>query len=144
MISRALAIALVAAGGGATRAAYAALAPAAPPAAGGQFTSMLLSMLVVLAVIGAVAWLVKRFAPRSYSGAGVLRVVAGTAVGQRERVVVVEIASTWLVLGVAPGQVNLLHQLPRAENAPAPAAAPVGPGTFVAKLKQLIEQRSER
>jgi flagellar protein FliO/FliZ len=33
-------------------------------------------------------------------------------VGQRERVVVVEIGDDWLVLGVAAGQVRALHTLP--------------------------------
>jgi flagellar protein FliO/FliZ len=31
-------------------------------------------------------------------------------------VVVVEIGDTWLVLGVAPGQVTALHQLPKIES----------------------------
>ncbi len=67
----------------------------------------------VVAIILAAAWLLKRLAPRHHFGRNTLRVVAGTAVGSRERVVVVEIGATWLVLGVAPGQVNLLHQQPK-------------------------------
>jgi flagellar protein FliO/FliZ len=43
-------------------------------------------------------------------------------VGQRERVVVVEVGATWLVLGVTSNQVNTLHSLP-AQAAAAPAAA---------------------
>ena len=34
-------------------------------------------------------------------------------VGARERVVLVEVEGTWLVLGVAQGRVSLLHSLPR-------------------------------
>ena len=97
-------------------------APAAVPVvASGQLTSLILSTLVVVALIIGVAWLLKRVAPQRYARNDTLRVVAGAAVGQRERVVVVELGTTWLVLGVAPGRVNLLHQLPRAEQ-PAPAA----------------------
>src|SRR5260364_17038 len=33
---------------------------------------------------------------------------------QRERVVIVEVRNTWLVLGVAQGSVRLLHQFPAA------------------------------
>ncbi len=104
----------------ATTAAATATTTAAPvgPVAG-QMTSLVISTLVVVALIVAAAWLLKRFAPRHYTRNDTLRVVAGAAVGQRERVVVVEIGATWLVLGVAPGQVNLLHNLPRSE-APAP------------------------
>ena len=55
------------------------------------------------------AWLLKRFARGSWSlPAGAIKVIGGVAVGQRERVVVVEVGGTWLVVGVAPGQVRAL------------------------------------
>jgi flagellar protein FliO/FliZ len=53
-----------------------------------------------------------------------MRVVAATAVGSRERVVIVEVGSTWLVLGVAPGRVSALAEIPRQavpESPPSPA-----------------------
>jgi flagellar protein FliO/FliZ len=89
--------------------------PSASPVTG-QMMSLMVSTLVVVAIIVAAAWLLKRMAPNRYSRGDMLRVVAGAAVGQRERVVVVEIGATWLVLGVAPGHVNVLHQLPRTEQ----------------------------
>jgi len=144
MMFRVLAIALAATGGAAPRAVHAETA-AAPGIAISQVTSLLVSLLVVLAAIAAVAWLVKRFAPRSLNGTGLLRVVAGAAVGPRERVVVVEIGSTWLVVGVAPGQVNMLQQIPRPEHSPEPDIAPAaGPASFAAWLKKLTAQRNER
>lgn len=39
------------------------------------------------------------------------RVVSSLPVGQRERVVVLQIGEQQFVLGVAPGHVNLLHRL---------------------------------
>jgi hypothetical protein len=71
-------------------------------------------------------------------------VVAGAAVGQRERVVVVEIGSSWLVVGVAPGSVNLLQQMPRAEMPAAAAAAPLPSTAFAAWLKQVMEKRNDK
>ena len=119
-------------------------APAASGALTGPLLSLVLGMAVVLAVIAAAAWLLKRLAPRNYSNAGVLRVIAGAAVGQRERVVVVEIGATWLVLGVTPGSVNALHQLPRLTGAE-PAAATAGePRAFAAWFKHMLEKRGER
>ena len=110
----------------------------------GQIMSLIMGLAVVLAVIAAAAWLLKRIAPRNYRDAGVLRVIAGTAVGQRERVVVVEVGATWLVLGVTPGSVNALHQLPRQTTAE-PAAAIAGePRAFAAWFKHMLEKRSER
>lgn len=45
-----------------------------------------------------------------------LRVVGSTAVGTKERVVIVEVENTWLVLGVGGGQVNKLHEMPASEQ----------------------------
>ncbi|MCE7913520.1 MAG: flagellar biosynthetic protein FliO [Nitrosomonas sp. PRO4] len=68
-------------------------------------------LLLVLAFIWGLTWLLKRFSLIPAAAAGTLKVVAATGVGQRERVVVVEIDNTWLVLGVAPGHVTKLHIL---------------------------------
>ena len=108
----------------------------------GQLISLFMGLAVVLAVIAAVAWLAKRVAPRNYSQAGVLRVIAGTAVGQRERVVVVEVGATWLVLGVTAGSVNALHQLPRLESADPGVPAAGEPRQFAAWFKQMLEKRN--
>jgi flagellar protein FliO/FliZ len=108
----------------------------------GQVTSLIIGLLLVLAIIGATAWLLKRLAPATCGSSNLLKVVAGAAVGQRERVVIVEIGTTWLVLGVAPGSVNTLHQMPRiADDGHAPvASAAVAP--FVLRLRQFINKRT--
>ncbi|UJP05940.1 MAG: flagellar biosynthetic protein FliO [Nitrosomonas sp.] len=83
-----------------------------------SMVQMLGGLLLVLAMIGGLAWFLKRFSLLSNTSTGVVKVIAATGVGQRERVVVVEIDNTWLVLGVAPGRVNKLHALekPRSED----------------------------
>ncbi len=85
--------------------------PPAPIISSDNTVQMLGGLIFVLALIGGIAWLLKRFALIPASSAGTLKIVAATAVGQRERIVVVEIANTWLVLGVAPGRINTLHTL---------------------------------
>lgn len=117
--------------------------PPAPSVIGGsQIFSLFAGTLFVLAVIAGIAWLLKRIAPRGYGAGGVLRVVAGTAVGQRERVVVVEIGSSWLVVGVTPGSVNLLQQMPRIETAGGADAVAAPSTAFAAWLKQIMEKRN--
>ena len=51
---------------------------------------------------------------------------AGVMVGQRERIVVVEVQDTWLVVGVTPAEMTLLHSLPKGElpESTPPLAAP--------------------
>ena len=74
----------------------------------GLFTTAGGLLLVLLVIVG-LAWAFKRYGHFPNAGQGVVKVVGGTSLGPRERVVVVEIDATRLVLGVAPGQVRALH-----------------------------------
>ncbi len=73
----------------------------------------LFGLIIVLALIWGAAWLLRRLNVGAPSASSAIRIVASQAVGQRERVVLVEIAEHWLVLGVAPGQVSALSTLPK-------------------------------
>lgn len=84
-----------------------------------------LGMLMVLGLIFACAWLARRFGLQRFGGGGqVVKVVSSASVGQRERVVVVEVSGTWLVLGVTSSQINTLHSLPAQSLPQASAAEP--------------------
>ncbi|MBU1395247.1 MAG: flagellar biosynthetic protein FliO [Gammaproteobacteria bacterium] len=87
------------------------LALAAPDTAGSMLT-VLLSLGLILGGFVAVAWLARRYLP-GMGAHGAVKVVGTTPVGTRERVVVVEVDNTWLLLGVGGGNVRLLHTLPR-------------------------------
>lgn len=90
-------------------------------AASGGTTSTLLQVVLGLAVVlGAIAlaaWLARRYLPAAGGSGGPLRVIGGVMVGPRERVVVVEVAGTWIVAGVTPQNVNALHAMPRPAGA---------------------------
>jgi flagellar protein FliO/FliZ len=108
----------------------------------GGYLQMVLGLAIVLGLVGATAWLLKRFSALPGTGAGLIRVVGAAAVGQRERVVLVEVGETWLLLGVAPGQVRRLHTMAKTESAvPAHAAAPADQG-FALWLRRMTEKRS--
>ncbi len=93
--------------------------------------------LVLFIIIGG-AWLARRASRLPGERGGALRVVAAVGVGPRERVVVVEVAGAWLILGVAPGRVNALHALPaQTTSASTPAT---DHGHFAAWLKQFMER----
>lgn len=103
---------------------------------------MFLVLLIVLGMLFGLAWLLRRYAvQQKLPGGGALRVIAGTAVGQRERVVLVEVGETWLVVGVAPGQVSALHTMPKVEMAEIDDM-PVSDKGFSAWLKQVVERRN--
>lgn len=79
----------------------------------GSFVQALLGLALVLLVMAGSAWLLRRYGTAQRGHAGAVRLIGGTAVGQRERVVLLEVGDTWLVIGVAPGQVSALHSMPR-------------------------------
>ena len=81
-----------------------------------------------------------RFSPGQSGAQGVVKVVGGVMLSTREKVVVVEIGDTWLLLGVGGGQVNTLHTLPRPEGASAtPQPDPLT--GFSEKLKEVLRRR---
>jgi flagellar protein FliO/FliZ len=101
---------------------------------------VLFGLGLVLAAIGGTAWLLRRLAPGQVAASGALRVVGGVAVGPKERVVLVDVGDTRLVLGVAPGRVATLHQMPRpAEEVPARQETPGE--AFYLRLKDLLNKK---
>jgi len=124
-----------------------AAAAAAPAASAGSALSVgsivqaLAGLAAVLALVVALAWALRRYSGMGGTGSGLIRVISATAVGQRERVVLVEVGDTWLLLGVAPGQVRALQTLPKAESAPAPAALAVADQGFAGRLRRMLEKR---
>lgn len=116
-----------------------------PPAAvsPGSIFQVALSLLLVLAAVVLVAWILKRINLPQHGASGLLKVISGVAVGQRERIVLVEVNDTWLVVGVAPGQVRTLHSMPKADFPVPDAGASMGmDGKFQGWLKQMMEKRN--
>lgn len=82
-----------------------------------------LTLVLVLASIAAAAWLFQAARKTQATSSQSLHIQASIAVGSHERVVLIDVAGKWLLLGVAPGRVNLLAQLEG--SAPAASANPV-------------------
>lgn len=126
-------------------------APAASaPVSDGSMLQVMLGLGLVLAVIAGCAWLLRRFGGLPRGPANIIKVIGGSPVGQRERVVLVEVADTWLVIGVAPGHVTALHSMPKGER-PATIASEhahradrAGGGRFSDWLRQVMERRNEK
>lgn len=116
-------------------------ATATPPASG--MLSMLMGMGALLALIGGAAWLLKRMGiARPHPGA-LVKVIGGANIGSRERILVVEIADQWIVVGVAPGRISTLSTMPRQELPEPPELTPVAKN-FAMWLKQTIDKRNDK
>jgi flagellar protein FliO/FliZ len=85
---------------------------ALPSSSVGGIGQVTFALLLVLVAVFVVAVLVKRLRAVTGGGAHGIEILAQTALGARERAVVIKVGETRLLLGVAPGQVRLLHTLP--------------------------------
>ncbi len=106
------------------------LAPASPMA---SMLQGMVGLVIVVALIFVAAWAVKKIGPRTRSGS-VVQVVGGASVGPREKVVVVKFGHQTLLLGVAPGQVTLLHTAEPGELAEDATTTPALP-RFIDRLR---------
>ncbi len=95
-----------------------------------------LGMLLVLGLIVAIAWLLKRTGRFQAAAGGGLKILGGLSMGSRERVVLIQAGETQLLLGVAPGRVQTLHVLDQPLQAP-PAATQ---GGFAEQLGRLLNK----
>ena len=77
----------------------------------GYLVQLILGLMFVLVCIVALAWLAKRVNRFQSTTDGSLQVLGGISMGARERVVLVQVGETQLLLGVSPGRINMLHQL---------------------------------
>lgn len=111
-----------------------------PSSAGAAFQVFLALGLVILAILGA-GWLLRRFGPAQLTQGGAMRVLGGVMVGPRERLVLVEVGDTWLIVGVAQGNVSAVHSLPRPANADTIGAAASGQTHFGDWLKDAWNKR---
>ena len=118
-----------------------------PPVAAvssGSVLQVVLSLLLVLAAVVLVGWILKRISLPQQNAGNALKVISGVAVGQRERIVLVEVNDTWLIVGVAPGQVSALHSMPKGTLPSAPHAMTGDDSKFQNWLKQMMEKRNVR
>jgi flagellar protein FliO/FliZ len=107
------------------------------------FLQTFAGLVVVIALILGCAWVLRGSQRFGLRGNPLLRVVAAQALTTRERVVVVELGDTWLVLGVAPGQVSRLARLARPADLPV-AAGGAAPGATANGFPAWLERALQR
>ncbi|MFT3931524.1 MAG: flagellar biosynthetic protein FliO [Spongiibacteraceae bacterium] len=95
--------------------------------------NLILGLLFLLAIVVAGWWLVQRAGGLQIKSGSGMRIVTAISVGPRERVVLIEIAGEQMLLGVAPGRVNLLHRFEQ----PVMAASS---DDFASKIRQVMQQ----
>ncbi|CAH1042584.1 flagellar biosynthetic protein FliO [Halomonas sp. TD01] len=95
------------------------------------------ALALVIAIILLCTAVLKRWQTARHQHGAHLKIVGNTAVGNRERIVVVEIEDTWLVVGVSNGRITKLHERPAPTDRPT-SSPPEAPSRFPQRLAQAI------
>lgn len=81
------------------------------PITGSYVFQIIASFSIVIFVILALAWMVKKSGRLGTSGNNVLKIVSSLSLGMREKVVVINYDGVNILIGVAPGHIRTLHVL---------------------------------
>lgn len=101
---------------------------------------LLFGLLLVLALIPAAAWLLRRAGLAQPASASGLRVVAQLPLGPRDRIVIIEVADRRWLLGVSASGIQRLGTLPAGDDST--ASPPVAsPSNFSDIVRRLISPR---
>ena len=110
------------------------------------FLQILLGLAAVITLMLFAAWLFKRIGPAVTGNKIPVNIIGGVNVGNRERIMVVEVADQWIVVGVTAQQITTLSTMPKQEQLVAEQLAKqmntqaVNP--FSAWLAKTIEKRN--
>ena len=70
---------------------------------------MIASMALVLAVLGACAWALRRWRDGQNTGSNAIEIVSGVTLGSKERVVLLRVGDEQVLVGVSPAGMRSLH-----------------------------------
>ncbi|NMT64717.1 flagellar biosynthetic protein FliO [Marinobacter orientalis] len=91
-------------------------------------------LLAVLALIFGCAWIVRRMGGMTGGNSRAIKVVSVMAMGTRERVALIEVGGTQILVGVTPSTIRTLHVF----DEPVVSAGDPVSGDFARKLQGMI------
>ena len=126
-----------------TGAAAAAPVVVAGTGVGAQLTQLVLGLLLVLGLIFALAWLLRRVQQTgARQGGQVIELISSRALGARDRLVLVQVGNEQILLGLTPGRITPLHVLK--EPVPVPQGAPAATSEFAKRLMDVLGQQKDK
>ncbi len=112
--------------------------PSTPELVTDHLVRVTLGLFAVLLSIVVAAWLLRGFARFQTGTHGQFKILSAISMGPRERIVLLQIGETQLLVGVVPGRIQTLHVLERPVDvisAP-PSSSAVFPSILAAVLKR--------
>jgi len=101
-----------------------------------QMMKMVFGLMFVLVMIFILAWLFKKYLGVGVASNSALKAIAGLAVGQKERIVLIQVGERQILVGVSPGRINMLHAIEKGEEVH--ISSQDSRNTFSEKLKNSI------
>jgi flagellar protein FliO/FliZ len=98
------------------------VADSTPPSGVTSIGQVTVSLAIVLGAIFAVAWLARRMRGIGRRPGALIEVIAETPLGQKERVVLLQVGGKQVLVGVTANSINALHVLDTPLQLPAPDA----------------------
>jgi len=106
---------------------------------GGDLGEMVLGLMAVLAIIFVLAWLSKRFNLNMPGSSSNMKLLSAMSVGQKEKIMLVEVEGETLLLGVTPHQINLLKAFDPDSVAPDSQQDHGRKGEFATRMQALLK-----
>lgn len=86
-------------------------AAAIDPVSPTYMMKLTLGLVAVVAIIFAIAWMLKRFNLTQQSQSGIIKIIAGLPLGTRDRIVLLQVGNDQILVGLSPGRMEKLHTL---------------------------------
>jgi len=112
----------------------------AEPFALSNILQMLAGLSFVVILILLLGWFYRRFGTPRAGNSGDFRIVAGISMGQRERVVMLQVGDRQILLGVGPGHVEKIHVF---DEPVINVTTPSGVDSFADRLASVIKHRGQ-
>jgi flagellar protein FliO/FliZ len=106
------------------------------PVSVGSVAQLALSLAAIIALILAVSWLLKRLKLGTVRGRGEISVIDQLSLGPRERIVLVRVGESQVLVGVSAG--GLVGLTPLA--APIAIQSPPGSAAFADRLREFMKR----
>ena len=117
-------------------------APVVGASIGGQLTQLVLGLLLVLGLIFALAWLLRRVQQTGPRQGQVIELISSRALGARDRLVLVQVGNEQILLGLTPGRITPLHVLK--EPVQVPGTAQSATPEFAKRLMEILGQQKDK
>lgn len=95
-------------------------------------------LVAVLALVFILAWLVKKMQLVQHSNNGLIQIVSAIAVGQRERIALIQVGDEQILVALSPGKIEKLHTLKQSISTE--VDKPHSPSSFQQKFQQVLKR----